>query len=30
MQIGQAKYEGMQLITVDAQFQAYDVPLIGS
>lgn len=30
MLIGQAKHEGMQLITVDAQFQAYDVPLIGS
>ena len=30
MLIGQAKHERMQLITVDAQFQAYDVPLIGS
>lgn len=30
MLIGQAKHEGMQLITLDAQFQAYDVPLIGS
>jgi PIN domain nuclease of toxin-antitoxin system len=30
MLIGQAKHEAMQLITVDAQFQSYDVPLIGS
>ena len=29
MLIGQAKHEGMQLITVDAQFMAYDIPLIG-
>jgi PIN domain nuclease of toxin-antitoxin system len=29
MLIGQAKHEGMQLITVDAQFKAYNVPLIG-
>jgi PIN domain nuclease of toxin-antitoxin system len=29
MLIGQAKHEGMHLITVDAQFKAYDVPLIG-
>lgn len=29
MLIAQAMHEGMQLITVDAQFRAYDVPLIG-
>lgn len=29
MLIGQAKHEGMQLITVDAQFKAYDIPLLG-
>ena len=29
MLIGQARHEGMHLITVDAQFKAYDVPLIG-
>lgn len=29
MLIGQAKHEGMHLITVDAQFRAYDLPLIG-
>lgn len=29
MLIGQAKHEGMHLITVDAQFKAYDIPLIG-
>lgn len=29
MLIGQAKHEGMHLITVDAHFKAYDVPLIG-
>lgn len=29
MLLGQAKYESMHLITVDAQFKAYDVPLIG-
>ncbi len=29
MIIAQAGYEGMHLITVDAQFKAYDVPLIG-
>lgn len=29
MLIGQAKHEGMQLITVDAQFKSYDIPLIG-
>ena len=29
MLIGQAKHEGMQLITVDAQFKAYDIPLSG-
>jgi PIN domain nuclease of toxin-antitoxin system len=29
MLIGQAEHEGMQLITLAAQFKAYDVPLIG-
>jgi PIN domain nuclease of toxin-antitoxin system len=29
MLIAQAMHEGMQLITVDAQFRAYEVPLIG-
>lgn len=29
MLIAQAKHEGMHIITVDAQFRAYDVPLIG-
>lgn len=29
MLIAQAKQEGMHLITVDAQFRAYDVPMIG-
>jgi len=29
MIIAQARHEGMHLITVDAQFKAYDVPLIG-
>lgn len=29
MIIAQARHEGMHLITVDAQFKSYDVPLIG-
>ena len=29
MLISQAKHEGMHLITVDAQFRMYEVPLIG-
>lgn len=29
MLIAQAKHEGMHLVTVDAQFKAYNVPLIG-
>jgi PIN domain nuclease of toxin-antitoxin system len=29
MLIAQAKHEGMHLITVDAQFRSYEVPLIG-
>ena len=29
MLIAQARYEGMHIITVDAQIKSYDVPLIG-
>jgi len=30
MLIAQAKHEGMQLLTADPHFRAYDVPLIGA